>query len=275
MNNVLFGVIRDYGWPQLRVYANSIQRTGMTARKIMFYDNVTQEALDKLDHLGFTLIHKDMPNTFPHFNWRSRQIPVVEWLQANHVQVDLVLWSGVRDHIFQTDPFAWLERYLGANIHRAVCAGEGWLIKKEPANMGFLRTTVAPYDWPWLQEHEVLCSDTLAGSAKVVLNVLSFVSETVCYSDKAADQGAFNYFLYGPYKDKLMVPALKEAFTATWYPEKTTADPAKMIQGYGAPVFNVRDGIVYTPDGVPFSMVHQYDRCPTWRDLMEVKYENV
>ena len=35
---------------------------------------------------------------------------------------------------------------------------------------------------------------------------------------------------------------------------------------------NAKDGKVLTSLGRPFSIVHQYDRVPEWRKLIEVKY---
>ena len=41
-------------------------------------------------------------------------------------------------------------------------------------------------------------------------------------------------------------------------------------------VFNIRslmkDGEVTTSTGLPFTIVHQYDRVPEWRKIIEAKY---
>jgi hypothetical protein len=55
----------------------------------------------------------------------------------------------------------------------------------------------------------------------------------------------------------------------------TTADPSKIDQFRPfllepTPIFE--DGIVKTSTGKPFAIVHQYDRVPEWRDIIEKKY---
>jgi hypothetical protein len=281
----MISVVRDYDWPQLRVYANSLERCSLKARKVMLFDNLTTEALDNLYTRGFDLVHVDMPNTFPRFNYRSRQAAAVAFLrERGYEQYRFILWSGIRDHIFQSDPFMWLEKYLGADTERIVGAGEGWLIKNEPSNTRWIESTVPPSSWATLAEHEVLCSDTIAGAASLVYHVLKVTADMVVDTKVGVDQAAANYAMYELCGDKLMIPAMNDGFTATWYPEKS-ANPAKLI-GYdtvdewktwylrfGTPHFNVRDGIVYTPDKkTPFSMVHQYDRCSVWKEMMEMKY---
>ena len=33
------------------------------------------------------------------------------------------------------------------------------------------------------------------------------------------------------------------------------------------------DNMICTSEGVPFSIVHQYDRVPEWKKIIEAKYE--
>jgi hypothetical protein len=33
------------------------------------------------------------------------------------------------------------------------------------------------------------------------------------------------------------------------------------------------DNVVCTSNGIPFSIVHQYDRVPEWKEMIEKKYE--
>jgi hypothetical protein len=279
MRDLMISVVRDYGWAPLRVYGNSIARCNMTADRVLIYDNISTEAYDAFAARGFQLVHVPMTNSFPRFIFRARQEAALKWLTDKVQNYRFILWSGLRDHIFQSDPFAWIENYLGADTDRLIGAGEGWQMKNVPCETEWNRNTCPQSSWAHLAEREALCSDTIAGDARLVHQVLKTVADMVVNNERAVDQAASNYALYCLHQDKLRIPALAEGYCATWFPEKAM-DPAKLI-GYdnfgrltlGAPVFNVRDGLVYTPDGkTPYTMVHQYDRCPVWKDLMEIKY---
>jgi hypothetical protein len=55
----------------------------------------------------------------------------------------------------------------------------------------------------------------------------------------------------------------------------TTADPSKIHQFKPLllePSPTIKDDIVTTSKGTPYYIVHQYDRVPEWRKLIEVKY---
>jgi hypothetical protein len=56
----------------------------------------------------------------------------------------------------------------------------------------------------------------------------------------------------------------------------TTGDPNKIVSFRpnlleSEPI--MVDGVVCTSKGIPFSIVHQYDRVPEWREIIEKKYE--
>jgi hypothetical protein len=55
----------------------------------------------------------------------------------------------------------------------------------------------------------------------------------------------------------------------------TTVDPSK-IDNFGPlllePSPKLEGGKVVTSTGTPFTIVHQYDRVPTWRHVVEAKY---
>jgi hypothetical protein len=56
----------------------------------------------------------------------------------------------------------------------------------------------------------------------------------------------------------------------------TTADPSKIEnfrQYLLEPEPMMSRGLIATSTDIPFTIVHQYDRVPTWRHIIEAKYD--
>lgn len=89
-----------------------------------------------------------------------------------------------------------------------------------------------------------------------------------------ADQAALNVLINSyPYKDVTRFTAANEAWAAQL---GTTADPNKINEfrphlREGEPI--LKDGLVCTEHGTPFYLVHQYDRVPEWKSLIDAKYD--
>lgn len=269
MTDLVVGLIRGYDWPMVRTFANSLARSGFTGTKVMFVDSVTARCRANLAALGFDVI--DATVAAPPDFLRMRYAPVVEWLAKNVHRFRYIVWAGPRDVVFQTNPSEWMDKHIGASL-AVVGAGEGWLIKNEIYNDMWVKEQIPEFH-NWLREYEVLCADTITGTARYVFEVMQYINTLMHESPNGTDQSALNLILRtDPYKEFLYVPRMSDGFIATWYAEKQY-DPAKLIPDYGTPVFSAHNATVYTPDGVtPFSIVHQYDRCPVWKQLVDAKY---
>lgn len=289
--DAVIGVIKNYDWPAIRAYALSLSRTGFSGKKLMFVENILPAARAGLIGEGFELIDFVTPpdvraeenKDYLAFG-RHRFKYVIDYLKARPGIFRNIVWCDVRDLIFQKDPAAWLQTGMTAP-RQLIAAGEGWLVKNEGYNDRWTKR-VSPNDYARLREEEILCSGSFAGDAETMLGVFeaiyamvlnsrtyfaSTLPHTTAVSDNA-DQGMFNYVARIPYKDVTRAPRMAEGFAATWFPAKSN-DPL-LIPDYGKPIFNEVDSTVYTPDGVtPFSIVHQYDRDPSWKARIESKYE--
>ena len=80
---------------------------------------------------------------------------------------------------------------------------------------------------------------------------------------------------FGQYR--VMIPSLQPKSETPWAAQcGTTVDP-RMVNQYGENLLEpapIMDGdIVKTSTGIPFAMVHQYDRIPEWNKIITKKYE--
>lgn len=280
--DAVIGVIKNYDWPAIRAYAVSLNRSGFKGNKLMFVEDVTQQCRDGLLSNGFSIVDFKTPHDVAVESCRDyltfgrhRFKPVIDYLRSQpSTRYRNLVWCDVRDLVFQSDPCAWLERnFKGPGI---VAAGEGWRIKDEGYNDRWLRR-VAPQDYEWMSAYEICCSGTFAGDSTSMLGVFERIYEMTLATRNVvpdnADQGMFNNVIRkSPYTEILAVPRMHQAFCATWFPAKSN-DP-KLIPNYGCPVFEKETGRVLAPDtGVPFAIVHQFDRDGEWKAIMENKYQ--
>jgi len=92
--------------------------------------------------------------------------------------------------------------------------------------------------------------------------------------DWVADQAAYNILLgFGPWKDFAHTTTLKEA----WAINAHVTNKPDLIQKLEPYLLEKRphmngEGFICNDDGVPFCIVHQYDRVPEWMEYYSKKY---
>jgi hypothetical protein len=275
MSDLIVGTIQNYDWPQVRAYAVSLVRSGFTGAKILFTNNITSSARVNLSQLGFNLIDFVCDDR-DGFIIRGRFSPVVDFLKANHQNFRYVVWSDIRDVVFQTNPSSWLENNLGN--HQLLAAKECWKIRDEGCNDKWAKETVSAEDYVWLREEEACCGGTLAGTSSVMSAFLTGIYEIVSNSSLANDQAALNYLLrVPPFKEVVRVPSMEEGFAvmcaAFHSPTFDSYINPNIPLTDSTPIFDKTSGTIYAPDSYrPFSIVHQYDRDSSWTPIIEDKY---
>ena len=280
--DAVIGVIRKYGWTDIRTYAVSLARCGFDGDKILFVENISLEARENLLRLGFWLVDFDSPEIIRDKNttssdgdalaWgffgRWRWTPINEFLAKHSDRYRYIIFCDTRDVMFQTDPSVWLEENLKAP-YKLVAAGEGWIVRDEPHNMVWLNA-MGQEILENLADMEVLCSGTFAGEAETMRKVFyDFITlHNKITNPRAFDQGFWNFLARVTHRDVLYVPKSSEGFVATswngkqFYPKAYTVDTP--------PIFNLEDHVVYAPEtGEPFCIVHQYDREVNWRATID------
>ena len=277
MTDLIIASVKGYGWPQLQAYAVSLCRTGFTGVKLMFVDGITREARENLAALGFQLEDFSASDTGERYVVHGRFAPVVSFLEKHKQDFRFAIWTDTKDVVFQSDPAAWLAAHIAPS--RILGAGECWRIKDETVcnarwvQAGFDASTAA-----WLPEQEACCGGTLAGYTEEVSVALSSVYQMVSESRVMNDQAALNYVLrVPPLAGCARVPRLAEGFAVMLaaFRSKDFYSCVPFDQNLlldGPPLFDKATGTVYASAGVPFSIVHQYERDADWKASVEAKY---
>lgn len=287
MTDAVIGVVKGYGWPELRNYAVSLAKCGFQGEKILFVDGVSAEAIANLQRLGFILLNYQNPDSIRDkkcgsqedalawgFFGRWRFRPVIDWLTPRIDQYRFIVWCDVRDVMFQTDPAAWMEENL--NGAKLIGAAEGYLIENQYHN-DFWAQCTSPKDYAWLKKEEVICSGTFAGEATTMLAVFEHMFELheSIADPRAFDQGLWNLTARtSPFKEVFRIPKMREGFCATGWPSKQFMGDMQYVTDQ-SPVY-MEDSVVYAPEtGVPYAIVHQYDREPAWAERINAIMERV
>lgn len=273
-SDVVISVVRNHTWAQLAPYANSLARSGFRGVKLMFVDGVDAIALNQLHILGFVTI-PFVTKEPARFVTRDRFVPVVEYMKAHSAEHRYVVWTDVRDVVFQSDPCAWMEKNLSP--HRLLGCSECVLVKSDPTgyNAIWLNNSFANdaegHASVW--ENDVICGGTIAGDAEAMRDLICGIYALTCKD--VNDQTALQYLMRHPqFREISRVPKNSEGFCATlsWQ-----CGAGKVKLGHALTddcvFFNTETIQVMTPDGrTPFAIVHQYDRDGWWNQALARKF---
>jgi hypothetical protein len=170
-----------------------------------------------------------------------------------------IMFTDVRDVVFQDDPFAGREGgleifYENDQPRLGQCA----------VNSKWLRTCFGDLVARELAPFNISCSGTVIGDGSSALqyliqmwNVLSLLSDEAAAS--IADQAVHNFVVHRGLVDGVRHRRNGDHIYTLHY----VGQQAVLIDGEGA---------ICTPDGDRCPVVHQYDRHPALAEAMRVKY---
>jgi hypothetical protein len=148
------------------------------------------------------------------------------------------------------------------------------LYKDEPWGNDNLFQTYGTYVHELFKNNKIYNVGTIGGDAEYVKDlVFNIFTNATNRPIPIVDQAVYNVLLQTqPYKD---VTLFADQWLGWACQAGTTVDPSKInaFRPYlveKEPVF--KDGKVLTSLGRPFSIVHQYDRVPEWKQFVAKKY---
>lgn len=269
--DLTIAVIRGLDWVSLRPYAVSLVRTGFKGMKLVLAEDTSEEVRAYLTKLGFTVVDRT-PTPQGLDTWAygvQRFPPAIQYLKENAGRFRYVLWTDVRDVVFQSDPFVWLEQNLAPN--KIAIAGLGHAVKDCGYNDPWVKAC-SPQEWGHIRQLEAVASGTFGGEAEAMLSLFEaiYAGCKAANNPWATDQGMLSILVRRP-EFNAHISHTGETFTAQWWPARSE-DPF-MYPHYFRPNFDKTDGLVKGPGGVPYSVVHLYDRDVSWVSIMRERYK--
>jgi hypothetical protein len=305
--DVIIGCITDYTYDQIEPWVVSLEQTEFNGVKAMIVYNAKKDVVDKLIAKGFTIFgferDKDGNFVYPKKSFSvvvERFVHLWFFLSQVEEEMDWIITTDVKDVIFQHEPvrhleeqFNYMERDSAPCI---VVAGEGLRYKDEPWSKNNMIESFGPPLYEHMKDKEIICAGVIAGKKEHILdlflNVFLLCRGAPVYPPGGGgpDQSALNITLASKaYQDKLFVAKSSHGFAT----HLGTTLPA--IEGGSGDIgqeyiksSGVDKGILRATllDNDPylegdkvvnlrseeFAIVHQYDRVPGWKDIINKKY---
>jgi len=280
MKDVIVGAITNYDFDKIRPWVNSLDRSGFTGHKVVICYNIdydTCEELIKRDYTVFGFQRNEEKKTLV-YPKKDFAIVVDRFLHMWHFLSDktdirYVISTDVKDVIFQNNPSEWLEK----NFNHGILASQE-SIRYCDEDWGKNNITKAFGELIYQKHKDKIIHNAgvIAGSKDhffdLCLNLYLICSGMPTYIDGGGgpDQAALNILLNTQvYKDKTFSVESERA----WAAQLGTVANQKYFGKTTAPCPKVTEtGIVTTDAGEPFTIVHQYDRIPELKRIIENKF---
>ena len=140
MKNLLIGVFSNYNWEKVKPWVMSAKNNIKNCDIVLIVLNSDFETVEKLTEVGVGVIvcntdpekkivyHKS--NFAPHV---ERFIHLYNFLKSAYQNYKYVITTDVRDIIFQSDPFDYIENVFSENKeYKLICGSECLKYKDEP-----------------------------------------------------------------------------------------------------------------------------------------------
>jgi hypothetical protein len=260
---IIFGCITKYSPDDIRPYVESIQQSGFSGDKVMLVYDVPQETISYLKSKGWNLYGADLHQHII----LQRFVDAYKLLET--YENETIIWTDVKDVIFQKDPTQWIEKNMkGEILAFSECVkfkDDSWAV----VNAG----TSFPMEWEWLQNKTSYCAGTIVGKGYALKDLFIEIyrwSLTTANQGQLADQAAYNVLInLNHFKENVQFVKQEEGFVTQLGTVYMKANQLPILEP--TPIFNF--GTFYTADQEKFCLVHQYDRDEFVKKQIYEKYK--
>jgi hypothetical protein len=280
MKDLIVGCATNYDWSKLKYWVNSINESGFTGDKFLILMNCDKETVQKVTDADFNIIAFNQ-DTNGNLTYESPMMVHVErFYHIYNILKDneyrYVITTDVKDVVFQKNPSEFLEQRLGYN-EDLIFSSESMKYKDEPWGNQNLLETFGPQIYEDFKNHTIFNVGVLAGRGYAMKDLCMNIFASCMHRPiKICDQSTFNFLIS-------QHPYLKSSWYATseegWACQLgTTADPSKIEQFRPfllEPLPKLDGDKVVTSEGIEYTIVHQYDRVPEWKKIIEEKYNGL
>lgn len=276
MKDVIIGCSTNYTWEQLKYWVNSINQSGFEGDKVLILMNCDKDTVKKVTEAGFSVVgfNQDAEGNLTYQSQLmvhvERFLHIYNVLRSNEYRY--VITTDVKDVVFQHDPIKGIKNQLGER-QNLIFASESIRYKDEPWGNQNLLDTFGPYFHEQFKDNEIFNVGVLAGRGFAVRDLCCNIFQAAVNRIPICDQSYFNFLIsQEPYKSTARYCKSEDGWACQL---GTTVDPSKI--DYFRPFLmepspQMIDGKVVTSTGKEFTIVHQYDRYPEWRTIIEKKY---
>lgn len=299
--DLIVGVVDNYDWDKIKYWANSIEQSGFDGYKALIVYNMDKATADKLTEKEFMLIGCSQYDENKGFVFQGNSnIMVDRFLHIEHflsmlekpMDVDRVVITDVRDVVFQDNPTKWLDDYFDPRWN-IILGMENLTYDNEPWGKNNITKAFGEYFFERKKNDPIFCAGVIAGELNAIkdfcLNIWLICRGLPSYVDGGGgpDQAAMNIMLsmesfrestllIGPASGWVLhagtsMPAIEAGSGGIG--EAYMMNPNMKIDFLETLNYNVVDDSVHVSDK-KITVLHQWDRVPEWRRMIEAKYGN-
>jgi hypothetical protein len=281
MKDLIVGCATNYDWSKLKYWINSINESGFTGDKFLVLMNCDKETVQKVTDADFSIIAFNQ-DANGNLTYESKMMVHVErfyhiyqLLRDNEYRY--VITTDVKDVIFQKNPSEWLEINLPEGHEDLVFSSESMRYKDEPWGNQNLLETFGPQIYEDFKKNTIFNVGVLAGRGYAMRDLMMNIFASCIHRPiKICDQSTFNFLIsQHPYLKTSMYTKSEDGWACQL---GTTADPSKIEQFRPfllEPSPKLDGDKVVTSEGIEYTIVHQYDRVPEWKKVIEEKYNGL
>ena len=276
----VIGCSTNYDWAKLKYWINSINESGFTGDKVMILMNCDKETANKVSKAGFDIIAFGQ-DAEDNLVYNSNMMVHVErfyhiYQHLKNKDYRYVITTDVKDVIFQKNPSVWLENTF-TDKEDLIFSSESMRYKDEPWGDQNLRETFGPQIYEDFKNNTIFNVGVLAGRGYAMKDLMmNIFASCLGRPIKICDQSTFNFLISRhPYLKSSIYSKSEDGWACQL---GTTADPSKVEQFRPfllEPSPKLDGDKVVTSEGIEYTIVHQYDRVPEWKKVIEEKYNGL
>jgi hypothetical protein len=263
MKYTIVGCITKYGVNDIKPYVESIKQSGFAGDKVMLVYDVSREVVEYLHSNDWILIQSELQEHIILQRFRDM------YAFLHQYETDVIIWTDVKDVIFQKDPTEWLSKNIKGDI---LAFSECIKMQDDPwacVNSG----TSFPMEWQFgLKDQISYCAGTIVGQKNAIKDLFIQIyrwSKTTANPEQLSDQAAFNVLIHlDSFKHSIQFVNQEEGFATqlgTVWMKKNELPITEPTPYYAFCNF-------YSQTGEQFTIVHQYDRDPQMKKEIYERY---
>ena len=297
MADLIIGGASGYKYDDVKYWINSIQRSGFDGDIMLVVSNIAMDELTKIAERGVKILAYGQKDENGNYFTNSKTPPHVErffhmWNLLNELKdkYEYVIATDTRDVVFQMNPLTYL-RMGNEETPEIVAAGEGLKYQDEPwGNNNFLQA-FGPFFHNQIKDTQINNVGVIAGTYDNVRDLMLMILQlSINRPIPIVDQAVYNFILNIPtFKEKTLFTSNDSGWAVNL---GTTlgavasgagdigqkSDPTAQLLYQSRYLCNQpiidEDGIVSTSNGIPFRIVHQYDRVDGLAEKIRAKYDD-
>ncbi|MDB5642191.1 MAG: hypothetical protein JWN07_1508 [Hyphomicrobiales bacterium] len=259
---LVLGLVANYDAEQIAPFVMSLRATGYDGDVVLLTSDLKSDARVLLAQTGVETVAFDPARHAPYHIQNARWFVYLDYLTQRLRDGSMpsqVLFTDVRDVVFQADPFNGVGG--GLNVFHE---NDRSRLGECPVNRRWLRTCFGDHVALELASFGITCSGTVMGDAVPALryliemwNVMSLLSDAAATT--VADQAVHNFVVH-----RKLIESLRHWRNGDHvYTLHHVSREGWSIDGNGA---------IRTPDGFRCPIVHQYDRHPELAEAIRQLY---